>query len=60
MKSFCWHNWNKWSKLIPGYNNEKTQYKQCAKCGKMKFRNLGYCNGTNVDQANKAVSEVVE
>jgi len=53
--TICWHKFEKWSELIAGYNNEKTQYRKCATCGKIQFRSLGYCNGTDAFRANEAL-----
>lgn len=55
---FCWHDWYKWSELVPSYNNHKIQFRDCSKCGKTQKRDLGYCDGSDANAANKAIREI--
>ncbi len=55
---FCFHKYGQWSRLVPGYMGQKTQFRECQKCGKAKFRSLGYCQGTDVLSANEALKAV--
>lgn len=55
---FCFHKYGQWSRLVSGYNGEKTQFRECRKCGKAEFRSLGYCQGTTVHEANEALMHV--
>lgn len=58
MSIFCFHDFQKWSVLIPSYNGHKTQFRTCHKCGVTKFRDLGYCDGVQADQANSALKAI--
>lgn len=54
----CFHDWLKWSELVESYNGHKTQFRDCAKCGKTKFRDLGYCDGVPAFKANEALGAI--
>lgn len=54
----CWHDFKKWSELIPSYSGHKTQFRECHKCGKVQFRDLGYCDGADANEANKALYRI--
>lgn len=53
----CWHNWMKWSDLVPSYKNHKTQFRECFKCRRIQFRDLGYCDGVDAYEANRAIKD---
>lgn len=54
----CFHSWSMWSRLVRSYSGHKTQFRECLACGKAQFRDLGYCDGVQVEEANDALSEV--
>lgn len=54
----CWHDWKKWSELVPSYNNHKIQFRKCHKCGKTQKRDLGYCDGVIARDANDALQRI--
>lgn len=58
MIRFCFHDWNKWSELVASYSGHKTQFRECTKCGRAQFRDLGYCDGTDTHQANEALRAI--
>lgn len=37
---FCWHDWNKWGRPLQTYSGHKSQWRECAKCGLVRFRIL--------------------
>jgi hypothetical protein len=56
----CFHDWYKWSELVPTYGNSKMQFRDCSKCGKTQKRSLGYCDGVMAEAANKAIRLIHE
>ncbi len=54
----CFHDWYKWTELVPGYNSHKLQFRDCKKCGKTQKRDIGYCGGAESSAANKAIREI--
>lgn len=58
MKLFHQHEWDMWSTLVPSYRGHNTQFRRCKTCGEIGFRDLGYCEGANYADANKALAQM--
>lgn len=53
------HKWGLWSELITtSGDGHKMQFRECLACGKVKARDLGYCNGARSDLANRVIRPV--